>query len=124
MSRQKRILTGRGPVEVKKKWRMISTLICCVTGGNTKPDPYKFDVFVSYSRAPVTRVWVKRYIIGPKDREKRTGVTFVDWLEHHLGHEPRVFYDDHGLEVGDKWAKKILAPIPRMPPILTPQRSP
>lgn len=76
-----------------------------------KPGQYKFDVFVSYSRAPITRVWVKRYIIGPKDRKKRTGVTFVDWLEHHLGHEPRVFYDDHGLEVGDKWAKKILAAL-------------
>lgn len=76
-----------------------------------KPDQYEFDVFVSYSRAPVTRVWVKRYIIGPRDREKRTGVTFVDWLEQHLGREPRVFYDDHGLEVGDKWADEILAAL-------------
>jgi hypothetical protein len=60
------------------------------------PKDYKYDIFISYRREPLTRAWINKH--------------FIPLLRHHifneLGKQP-VFYIDEQLETGGIWPDEL-----------------
>lgn len=60
-------------------------------------DEYVYDVFLSYTRAHPAGTWVKDRLLND----------FKGYLAEELGRNPRVFFDQHDIQTGENWAKKL-----------------
>jgi hypothetical protein len=61
-------------------------------------DNYEWDVFISYRRLSRVKEWVRDYFIK----------ALTDSLEMELGVPPKIFWDEEGVEAGNRFTPTIL----------------
>lgn len=59
---------------------------------------YDYDVFISYRKTHIGKAWVAKYF-QPCLKEE---------LQHFLGREARIYFDEDDIPIGAKWPKNLI----------------